>query len=53
MDSILEALELAVTAIVFCIAVYFFLTLYGKVKTYSEETLRIGNGVECSSYSEY
>lgn len=52
MDSILEAVELSLAAVIFCIAVYFFIMLVGDIDKYTEETFNYGTEITDCSYSE-
>ena len=52
MDSILEAVELSLAALIFCIAVYFFITLLGDIDRYTEEAFDYGTEIADCSYSE-
>lgn len=40
MDSFIDTICIAVTAVVFCLAVYFFLRLNGQVSGYMQEAIR-------------
>ena len=53
MDSVIEAAETAVAAIVFCLAVYFFIILAGNTDKYVEEAFKFGMEIEHCSYLEY
>ena len=39
MDSFIDMICIAITAVVFCLAVYFFLRLNGQVSGYMQETI--------------
>ena len=53
MDSILEAVELAAAALVFCIAVYFFMMLSKDVDTFTHETFKDQKEIESCLLSEF
>ena len=54
MDSVLETIEMSVAAVIFCLAVYFFMMLNKNTAQLTDEVLKLQETAYCfsSDYSE-